>query len=134
MASPLPPPLSELLERLGVEESDLDAAETVRAERALHDATVLVLDEAPTATAAAWRESAPEVIEVVVLTAARRGYENPRGLAQETFGEHTVGISETSGVYLTPRELARVQRAAFGRTTRPGFIGSVRTPSAYGDG
>lgn len=42
--------------------------------------------------------------------------------------EHSVGLTDTSGVYLTAREVAQIHRAATGRTG--GFVGSVRTPSA----
>ena len=47
----------------------------------------------------------------MILKAARREYENPRGLASESLGEHSVGIAETSGVYLTAREVALVLSA-----------------------
>ena len=68
---------------------------------------------------------------LVVLKAARREFENPRGLSSESLGEHAIGTTDTSGVYLTAREIAQVVRAARGRSG--GFVGSVRTPSAYGD-
>lgn len=129
MTKILPPPLAELEARLELEPGTLEGPERVRAEKALADAVTLVLAEVHPATALRWTAAAPDVVELVVLTAARRGYENPRGVNQETLGEHTVGLSESTGVYLTARELIQIQRAA---TRRKGFSGSVRTPSAYG--
>ncbi|QWY81830.1 head-to-tail adaptor [Microbacterium phage Honk] len=127
---PLPPALSELEADLGFAAGDLTDPDKTRAERALQKATTLVLAEAP-AKADAWTVDAPAIVELVVLTAARRGFENPRGIQQETLGAHTVGLSESTGVYLTARELQQVRRAATGQ--RKGFVGSVRTPSAYAD-
>lgn len=129
MPIPIPPPLSELEGRLGLPLDSLDGEDKVRAEAALHDASVLVLAEVSTARAAAWRVEAPDVVSLVVLKAARREYDNPRGLSTESLGEHAVGLSETSGAYLTGREVAQIRRAATGQ--RGGFVGSVRTPSAY---
>ncbi|WP_431247266.1 hypothetical protein [Leifsonia xyli] len=73
-------------------------------------------------------DDAPKVVLLVTLKAARREFENPRGINRETQGEHTIGLTEASGVYLTGRELAQVRRAALGRST--GFVGSVRILSA----
>ena len=131
MASPLTPPVSALEKRLGLPAETLEGADKLRAESALEDAATLVLAEAPSAVAARWELAAPKVAQLVVLKAARREFENPRGINQETQGEHTIGLSESSGVYLTAREIAQVRRAATGRPA--GFVGSVRTPSAYGD-
>jgi hypothetical protein len=128
----LPPPLVELESRLGLAEGTLEAEDRTRAERALQDATTLALAEVTSTRATAWRVNAPAVVELVVLKAARREYENPQGFATESLGDHSVGISETSGVYLTGRELAQIRRAASGRSG--GFVGTIRTPSAYGDG
>ena len=66
---------------------------------------------------------------LVALKAARREFENPQGYNTESLGDHSVGLTETSGVYLTRREVAQVLRAATGR--RDAYIGTVRTPSAY---
>lgn len=129
MAVPLPPPLAELEARLGYDAGTLDGADKVRAERALDDAAVLALAEVSEAKAGAWETDAPKVVVLVVLKAARREFENPRGLESESLGEHAVGLSDTSGVYLTRREVAQVTRAATGRSG--GFVGTVRIPSAY---
>jgi hypothetical protein len=126
---PLPPPLSSLETRLGLDVGTLEDVDRARAEEAIEDAVTLVLAEVSERTADRWASSAPRVVELVVLTAARRGYENPRGIAQETLGEHTVGLTESTGVYLTAREVMQVRRAATGRN---GFTGSLRTPTAYG--
>jgi len=118
-----------LATRLGVTTQYVDDIDKARAEAALADATTLVLAEVTPAIAERWTANAPRAIELVILTAARRGYENPRGIYQETLGEHTVGLTEATGVYLTVLELAQVRRAAYGRDG--GFVGTVRTPSAY---
>ncbi len=129
MANPLPLPVGALERRLGVEEGTLDGPDKARAEDALRGATAHALAEAPAAVAARWEaESLPEVVRDVILRAARREYENPQGLTSEALGERSVGIGNTSGSLLTAREAAIVRRAARGRS---GFVGSVRTPSAY---
>lgn len=128
MAIPLPPPLSKLESRLGLVEGSLDGTDKARATDALDDATTLALAEVADTTATRWATDAPAVVELVILKAARREYENPRGINQETYGEHTVGLSEASGVYLTARELVQVRRAA---TKRRSGVGSTRTPSAF---
>ncbi|AWY06641.1 head-to-tail adaptor [Microbacterium phage Zeta1847] len=127
----LPPPLSMLESRLGLEANSLDGVDKQRALDALDDAATLILAELTPALADKWAADAPKVAVLVALKAARREYENPRGIGQETWGEHTVGLTETSGVYLTAREVAQIARAA---TTRRSGPGSVRIRSAYGDG
>lgn len=131
MANPLPPTVSALEARLGVPAGSLEGEDLVRAMAALEDAATLALAEVPAAVAALWEVDAPKVVSLVVLKAARREFDNPRGLESESLGEHSVGLSETSGVYLTNREVAQIKRAATGR--RGGYVGSVRTPSAYGE-
>jgi hypothetical protein len=128
----LPPPVSALERRLRVEEGSLEGEDLAAAEDALEDATALVLAEVSTKRAEAWRVNVPDVVRLVVLKAARREFENPQGIAQETLGDHTIGNTETSGVFLTSRELAQIRRAATGRTG--GFLGTIRTPSAFGLG
>lgn len=131
MAIPLPPPVSALERRLGLPEGTLTGEDLARAEEALDDAATLALAEVPKTKAAAWATDAPKVAVLVVLKAARREFENPRGMESESLGEHTVGLTDTSGVYLTAREIAQIKRAATGRSG--GFVGTVRTPSAYFD-
>lgn len=132
MPVPLPPPVAALETRLGLAPGTLQEEELARAEAALDDAATLILAEVKETTAEKWEAAAPKVVVLVALKAARREFENPQGISQETLGEHTVGISESSGVFLTGRELAQIRRAASGRSG--GFVGSIRTPSAYGDG
>lgn len=125
----LPPALSELEIRLGFEPGTLEGADKARAQSALNDATALALEEAAESTAERWRANAPAVVELVILKAARREYENPRGIRQETYGEHTVGgITESSGVYLTAHEVTQIIRAA---TRRRKGARSLRIGSAY---
>jgi len=131
MANTLPPPLSALETRLGLPEGELIDEDRKRAEAALDDATTLALAEVSPARADRWTANAPSVVRLVILKAARREYENPQGLTQETLGEHMIGNSQTSGVYLTPAEVAQLQRAA-GRSGA--FVGTVRIGSAYGYG
>lgn len=129
MANPLPPAVGLLETRLGLPLGTLDGEDLERATAALDDAATLALAEVSDTKAAAWTLDAPKVVRLVVLKAARREYENPRGLEQESLGEHSVGLTDTSGVYLTAREIAQIRRAASGR--RGGFVGSVRILSAY---
>lgn len=131
MPSPLPPPVSSLEARLGLPTGSLEGEELARATAALDDAATLALAEVPASKAAAWETDAPKVVALVVLKAARREFENPRGMNQESLGEHSVGLTDTSGVYLTAREVAQIKRAATGRSG--GFVGAIRTPSAYFD-
>lgn len=129
MPNPLPPPLAALEARLGIPTGGLIDEDRARAEAALEDATALILAEVSAATATTWQSDAPAVVNLVALKAARREFDNPRGITSESLGEHSVGLSESSGVYLTSREVAQVRRAANGRSG--GFVGTVRTPSAY---
>lgn len=129
MGSPLPPPVSELEKRLGLPTASLDGEDLGRAEAALSDATTLALAEVSDNRGTAWALNAPNVVVLVVLKAARREFENPRGLSQESLGDHSVALSDSSGVYLTGRELAQIHRAASGRSG--GFVGTIRTPSAF---
>ena len=129
MSLPIEPPLSELEQRLGLVPGFLEGTEKSRAEKALEDAAVLALAEASETKAALWETDCPKVVRLVVLKAARREFENPRGIENESLGERSVGLTDTSGVYLTAREVAQIRRAATGRSG--GFVGSIRTPSAY---
>lgn len=129
MTSPLPPLVSSLEARLGIPSGALIGEDLARATAALEDASTLALAEVSPLRGEAWTLAAPAVVALVVLKAARREYENPRGMNQESLGEHSVGLTDTSGVYLTLREVAQIRRAATGRNGAS--VGSVRTPSAY---
>ncbi len=63
-------------------------------------------------------------VRLVVLKAARREFDNPRGISQESLGEHSVTLGTASGVYLTRMEIQAVRRAVTGR--RGGFVGTLR--------
>ncbi|MDN4479904.1 hypothetical protein [Demequina muriae] len=129
MSLALPPDVDALATRLGLLLSDLSGVERARASAALADATALALDEVAPHVAADWSLGAPASVHVIILKAARREYENPQGLRSETVGEHGVTIAFASGVYLTEPEKRSIRRAATGRVG--GFVGTVRTPSAY---
>jgi hypothetical protein len=131
MANPLPPAVGLLERRLGMEAGSLTGVDLARATDALDDAATLVLAEIPKSLVPAWTADAPKVAVLVALKAARREFENPRGMDQESLGEHSVGLTDTSGVYLTGREVAQVRRAASGR--RGGFVGTVRIRSYDGE-
>lgn len=126
----LPPPIMELEARLGVPTGSLAAEDLERAEAALLDATTLVLAEVSPTRATAWSTNAPPVVALIALKAARREFENPQGISQEAQGDHSISLSESSGVYLTAREIAQIRRVANGRTGA-NFVGSIRTPSSY---
>lgn len=133
MPTPLPPPVAELERRLGLPEGTLDAAsgDLPRATAALEDATDLALSLVGEHVASAWQSDAPRVVRVVVLKAARREFENPRGLSTESIADRSVGITQTSGVYLTPSEQALIAAVANGRQAYR--VGSLRTPSPFAD-
>lgn len=132
MPTPLPPPVSSLEKRLGLPVGTLDEEDLARAEEALDDATTLALAEVNETKAILWTVDAPKIVTLIVLKAAKREFENPRGMESESLGEHSVGGLDTTGVYLKRSEIAQIRRAASGRSG--GFVGSIRTPSGYGDG
>jgi hypothetical protein len=125
----LPPAVGDLEARLGLPLGTLQDEDLARAEAALEDASALALAEVSETRAARWVVEAPAVVALVVMKAARREFENPRGLTNEALGEHSVGLSDSSGVYLTGREIAQVRRAASRRVG--GFVGTIRTPNPY---
>jgi hypothetical protein len=120
----LPPAVSALETRLGLDAGTLAGADLARAAQALTDAVALVLAEAPM-KATAWRLNAPDIIVTTVLDVAQRRYENPSGTKTEQLGEHMVTV-EATGRALAPDEVTRVRRAA--GLTGIGFTGSIRTP------
>lgn len=121
------PSLADFERRLGV---SLEGPEAERAQAALEDATTLVLAEVSPAVAARWSaDGLPGPVRIVALKAARREFDNPEGYRSEGLGEHSAEVETATGVYLTEAERATVARAAYGRTG--GFVGTVRTPSAY---
>jgi hypothetical protein len=123
----LPPPLSALERRLGIDEGSLAGNDQARAEEAIADAVALALAEVPTRTATAWASNAPAVVVTVVLKAARREFENPQGFVSEGVGEHSATVGTATGAFLTEGERLLVRRAA----GLGGFTGTVRISSAY---
>lgn len=109
--------IDDLEARLG---RSLTGDETGRAQAALADASALARAEGRqdwyTAEAGL---TAPDAVVTVVLSAARRAFENPQGYSSETVGPFTVRRdSEALGVYLTEAEKAIVRRY---RATSPGL-------------
>lgn len=107
MALPLLATVAELAARLGI--SVPDGAERLRAEAAIRDASTL----ARAATRTSWVDTegelvadVPEVVGMVVLTAARRAFENPSGVTQKTAQDVSVSYASRSesAVYLTDAE------------------------------
>lgn len=123
MTATLPPPVSALETRLRLNAGDLTGPDAAAAAQYLADATALVLDEVPAATQSIWYTACPDVVALIIVKAARREFENPSGLSQEISGEHTITTSATTGVFLTPLEIAKVRRAA--GLSRSGQIGTA---------
>ncbi len=129
MTTPFPPTLADLERRLGVEEGSLDGVDRARAQAALDDAVALASAEVPNFILERWATSSPSVASVVVLKAARREFENPRGYVSATAGDVGGRVETATGVYLTREEITQLKRAAGLRTGR---VGSVYTPASYG--
>ncbi len=125
----LPPDVSALETRLGFEPGGLQGSDLARAVAALDDATAVVLATVPERVAEAWEADAPPLARVITLKAARREWENPQGLRSETLDGNGFTLDTATGVMLTHRERADLKRLATGRPG--GFVGDVRTPSAY---
>lgn len=91
-----------------------DTSEIVRATSALEDASTLVLDEGD----ATWTaDTAPDIVKTIVLTVARRVFENPEGASQKSVGDASVSYRPTSRdgapqTELTTHERRRVRKAA----------------------
>lgn len=125
--------IPELEVRLG---STLTGTDLARAVAALEDVSVLVRVEG----SKEWvPETVPDEARLVTVQAALRAYRNPDGFAGENIGgaySYTYGPGSQNGVYLNADEV-RLCRIAAGMSPdgKPkGYIGSVRTPSAYSTG
>lgn len=130
MGNTLPPSRDALETRLGLDAGTLEGADAERADAALSDATILALAEVSETKANTWAEAAPDTVWLVVLKAARREFENPSGIGQESLGERSVSGLDTSGVFLTAREVAIIRRADTGRGS--GAIGSMKIAGPMG--
>lgn len=129
MPQTLPLPVSGLETRLRLPAGTLTGADLAAATQYIKDATALVMDEVPDATQTAWQAALPDSVAIVIYKAARREYENPSSLSQEISGEHTITTQATSGVYLTPREVAKVRQCA--HLNRAGFVGTTRVRAPW---
>ena len=122
------PPLASLTDftnRLGRPVGSTEDA--ARAEAALVDASSIVRVEAGTT----WMNDAgtalgavPDAIATVVLAVARRVFDNPEGLINESLGSYAAGMANpTSDVYLKASE-----RATIAKVVNPGGgIGTLST-------
>lgn len=137
MALPPLAPVSSLETRLGLAAATLSGVDLARAEAALGDASALIRAEA----GKDWvgpdlvTITAPDAVVTVCLHAALRPYRNPDGFSGESVGDYSYQYAATGDpvdVYLSDEEKRVVRRAALG-TAGPGFSGSIRVPSAYGD-
>lgn len=123
MPSALPLPVSGLETRLRIDVGSLTGPDLAAATLYISEATSLALAEVSTAMQTTWQTACPDVVAVVIYKAARREFENPSGLSQEISGEHTITTAATSGVFLTPAEVAQVRRAA--GIAGSGFVGTL---------
>lgn len=105
--------LAEFEERLG--RTLTDAAEISRANAALDDASTVVLE----AGDSTWTDAdVPDAAATVVLTVARRVFENPEGATQKSVGDLSVSYGSVSSgsvanpLELTSKERRRVRKAA----------------------
>lgn len=115
--------LDQLEDRIGAISNE------AAAQAALNDASALVRAEAP---AAGWATDPdaepPDVVVVVVLTAATRALRNPDGAQSESVGNYSVTYGAgLGGVWLTKNERRAVRQAASGITG----IGSIELVSPW---
>lgn len=128
--------VADLEARLG---SDLTGRDLIRAQSNLADVSVLVRAEG----VKAWGTDidgvpvpVPDEAHLVTIQAALRAFRNPDGFAGENIGgaySYTYGPGAQNGVYLNSDEVRLIRLAAgLSETGAPkGYIGTVRTPSAY---
>lgn len=115
------PPLAEVADLEVRLRRALTGEETAAAAAALADASSLVRAEGRQDW---WTEAGgltvPDAVVTVVLTAAKRAFDNPDGVVSETVGPFTRRRSDdsASGAYLTEEEKAIVRRY---RATSPGL-------------
>lgn len=120
MFSPLVP-LSELARRTVGSPTGIvaDSPDGVRAVSALEDASILAREAAGRMSEDDWptEVEVPHPVRVVVLRAARRGWENPEATTSESVGAGGVSSSrqaEPNAVYLTTDEARTCARFAPG--------------------
>lgn len=96
-----------------------DDAELARIDALLADASTLVR----LAAGVTWVEDnalvadIPDTVALIVLTAARRAFDNPEGIAQKSVDDVSVSYVRASqgGLYLTPEEKAILSSLGGGR-------------------
>lgn len=127
--------VSSMETRLRLPVGSLTGADLQAALDALDDASVLVRQEAGIDFLAADGVTivAPPVIVTIARRVALRQYRNPDGFSSEGVGggayTYRYADDETSA-YLTADEV-RVIHAAVAPAGGRGFVGTIRTPSAY---
>jgi hypothetical protein len=101
--------VAELLARPGFEGLD-----TSQAQALIDDASALVRDAASPQLDTVNSPNTPPAVVAVMVNMIRRGWQNPRGLAQETLGDYSysTGDAAVATLYLTARERRIVRRAA----------------------
>lgn len=105
--------LTDFEDRLG--RTLTDAAEISRANAAIEDASTVVLEVGDSTWTSA---DVPDAAATVVLSVARRVFENPEGATQKSVGDLSVSYGSVSSgsvanpLELTSRERRRVRSAA----------------------
>lgn len=103
--------LDDLSERLGVTFGP-EAPDSIRAQRALDDASALIRAEAGTD----WNdEPVPPVIVAIAMAVAIRAFKNPDGASQASVGDVSLSFgSQAAGnaIYLTRQEVKAIRRLA----------------------
>lgn len=119
--------LTEFEARLG--RTLVDTDEISRAETALDDASTVVLEVGDDTWTA---ENVPDAAATVVLTVARRVFENPEGATQKSVGDLSVSYgSVSSGSVSNPLELTSQERR-WVRKAADIALTSVTLASPYG--
>lgn len=81
----------------------------------IDDASALVREAAQGELDAVEAPDAPAAVETVIVGMIRRGYENPRGVTQESLGDYSYSMGAAGGgvanIHLTRRERKIVRRA-----------------------
>lgn len=109
--------LDQLAVRLGLAAGELD--DDARALAVLQDASVLVRN----VTRRTWLNTegtelldVPDIVAMVVLSAAQRAYQNPQGITQKTAGDVSMSFAARgqASVYLTETEVAMLGQYSIG--------------------
>jgi hypothetical protein len=133
------PPLvtvSDLEQRLGVAVGSLAGLDLARAEAAISDASALArLYGRDWVDADGTTIAAPDAVLVVVVSAAKRAYDNPTNYQGESLGDGSYSWQAGQGdalIYLSDAEV-RLIRTADAKAGGAGGLVTTRTPSAYYD-